>query len=504
MKNSFETLLGLDIVHQLKSDLEINLGRTNQNQKDASELENKFEKVKNEMEILEVTKAGYVIDLGEKTDEMNDFYKKIEEFEQDITKLGGNYAKQRTELVNNQTVLKARLTIIEEEMRTVCADALPFSLIPKQIGQLVQTIKSDQDVLKNQFEKQILNENLDELKNKLNSDAFWSEFEINSKAKSGVVSKIEEFFEEKMSDGSNNNIVIGFSQKDSAKILDTLDRIHDILPKKMESLSKEFNQLTEKLQKIQTSLSNAPAEKDENEIFKPLLDNIHTEYEKIAVLKTEIRHLEDKIHIKNGEISIKKVEGKKVVADKHGASDTDTNIELTKKVQKALDEYASQLKNKKIHLLENYILESLKIILHKEDFIHKVSINKQTFEITLFDENEDAIPRDQLSEGEKQLFATSVLWSLAKTSGRSLPFIIDTPLARLDVDHRDNLVEEFFPAASHQVIILSTDAEITKPYYEKLLPYITRSYSMEYDDKMRCSKISDHYFEFKEEKTIAV
>jgi len=96
------------------------------------------------------------------------------------------------------------------------------------------------------------------------------------------------------------------------------------------------------------------------------------------------------------------------------------------------------------------------------------------------------------------------LWSLAKTSGRSLPFIIDTPLARLDVDHRNNLVEEFFPAASHQVIILSTDTEITKPYYEKLLPYIARSYSMEYDDKMRCSKISDHYFEFKEEKTIAV
>ena len=120
------------------------------------------------------------------------------------------------------------------------------------------------------------------------------------------------------------------------------------------------------------------------------------------------------------------------------------------------------------------------------------------------DENEDVIPRDQLSEGEKQLFATSILWSLAKTSGRSLPFIIDTPLARLDLDHRDNLVDEFFPAASHQVIILSTDTEITKPYYEKLLPYIARSYSMEYDDKMRCSKISDHYFEFKEEKTIAV
>jgi len=88
VKNSFETLLGLDIVYQLKSDLEINLGRTNQSQKDSSELENKFKKLETELERLEVIKAGYVIDLGEKTDDMNDGYKKIEGFEQEITKLG--------------------------------------------------------------------------------------------------------------------------------------------------------------------------------------------------------------------------------------------------------------------------------------------------------------------------------------------------------------------------------------------------------------------------------
>ena len=98
------------------------------------------------------------------------------------------------------------------------------------------------------------------------------------------------------------------------------------------------------------------------------------------------------------------------------------------------------------------------------------------------------------------MFATSVLWALARTSGRSLPFIIDTPLARLDMDHRDNLVDEFFPVASHQTIILSTDSEITKPYYEKLKPFITRSYSMDYDYEKLCSKISDKYFDFKEEK----
>ena len=142
----------------------------------------------------------------------------------------------------------------------------------------------------------------------------------------------------------------------------------------------------------------------------------------------------------------------------------------------------------------------MKILFHKTDFVDKVSIDKNIFEITLLGKDENVIRRDELSEGEKQMFATAVLWALARTSGRSLPFIIDTPLARLDMDHRDNLVDEFFPVASHQTIILSTDSEISKPYYEKLKPYITRSYSMDYDEENRCSKVSDTYFDLKKEK----
>jgi len=37
-----------------------------------------------------------------------------------------------------------------------------------------------------------------------------------------------------------------------------------------------------------------------------------------------------------------------------------------------------------------------------------------------------------------------MLWALTQTSGRPLPFIIDTPLGRLDSDHRESLVMDFF------------------------------------------------------------
>jgi len=114
------------------------------------------------------------------------------------------------------------------------------------------------------------------------------------------------------------------------------------------------------------------------------------------------------------------------------------------------------------------------------------------------------IAKDLLSKGEKQMFATAVLWALAKTSGKPLPFMIDTPLARLDVEHRSNLVERFFPLASHQVIIFSTDSEIGAETYQKLYPYITRSYSMQYQPGKGKTKQHSSYFWNKKGEAIEV
>ena len=92
------------------------------------------------------------------------------------------------------------------------------------------------------------------------------------------------------------------------------------------------------------------------------------------------------------------------------------------------------------------------------------------------------------------MYATAIVWGLAKTSDRPLPFIIDTPLARLDVEHRDKLVDNFYPSASHQTIILSTNSEITTSYYRKLEPYISKSMTIQYDPERGKTEINDRYF----------
>ena len=84
----------------------------------------------------------------------------------------------------------------------------------------------------------------------------------------------------------------------------------------------------------------------------------------------------------------------------------------------------------------------------------------------------------QLSAGEKQIYAIAMLEALAKTSGRRLPIIIGTtPLGRLDSKHREQLVNAYFPHASQQVIVLSTDTEIDQEYLSALSPFISHALS---------------------------
>jgi DNA sulfur modification protein DndD len=144
--------------------------------------------------------------------------------------------------------------------------------------------------------------------------------------------------------------------------------------------------------------------------------------------------------------------------------------------------------------LEKLILEGYQTLLRKGSLITKVTIDPSTFNIHLLNASAYEIPLDRLSAGERQLLAISILWGLGKASGHTLPTIIDTPLGRLDGSHRLNIVNSYFPFASHQVILLSTDEEIDELYYKELKESIGHEYNIQYDDAEEASLVTSGYF----------
>ena len=84
---------------------------------------------------------------------------------------------------------------------------------------------------------------------------------------------------------------------------------------------------------------------------------------------------------------------------------------------------------------------------------------------------------------------------MAKASGKALPVAIDTPMGRLDSTHRDRLVERYFPSASHQTLLFTTDEEIAGDYLHRLRPWIGRSYHLNYDDTLGATTVSNGFLE---------
>jgi len=483
-------LLGLDLIEQLKSDLEINLMRNMKG--GAKEIQDKKDELDAELTKLEKNISDLKIKSERKTVELTEIRARVDEYESKISRVGGGYAAQRHELQQKESVLKEKTTNIEENIREICLDALPFTMIPKQLEELVEQINQDQEITKNQFEKQSLEDNLSQVSKEINDDKFWNDFKTDYNLKKEISSKIEELFQAKISSKLSEieNPVIDLSPNDTAKILDTIKNIDGVLLSKLEKYTIEYNQITEELQKIETALNNAP---NDDEIA-PLIAKLSSEHELIGVIKTELDHLDQKIHAQTSLIGLKKSALRQIVDEKYKQKASETNLQITRDVQKVLEIYSSKLREKKLQLLEQYLIEAIQVLIHKEDFIEKVAIDKKTFAMTLYRKNSQEMLKDELSEGEKQMFATAVLWALAKTSGRPLPFMIDTPLARLDVEHRGKLVETFFPSASHQVVIFSTDAEIDEKYYDQLKPFISKSYLMKYDSGSGSAKVEEGFF----------
>jgi ATPase involved in DNA repair len=101
---------------------------------------------------------------------------------------------------------------------------------------------------------------------------------------------------------------------------------------------------------------------------------------------------------------------------------------------------------------------------------------------------------NRLSKGERQIFVLSLYWAIIELSGQDIPFVIDTPYARIDANHRKEISEKFFPNISKQVIILSTDEEINEEYYELMKPHIAKEYLLINDESQNRTTVEQHYF----------
>ena len=285
-------------------------------------------------------------------------------------------------------------------------------------------------------------------------------------------------------------MIHNLSSDQSVIIMNCISRSKNEIPREMEELRVSLEKETRLLLKVEQSIQKVPSEDQ----LKPFIDFLSDLNQQLGASLTVLEQKE--AAFRAAENDINEIERKLFKAQIHNreSGKLHEKQDLAVRVQIVLAEYQTQLLRTKSSELGQALARRFSQLWRKGDRAKSIEIDSVTYEVILYDRHGRVVPKKELSAGEKQIYAISILWALADVSGRPLPMVIDTPLGRLDGDHRNHLIERYFPHASHQVIILSTDTEIDEEYFHDLSPSVSHAIHLQYSPEDARTIIEDGYF----------
>ncbi len=185
----------------------------------------------------------------------------------------------------------------------------------------------------------------------------------------------------------------------------------------------------------------------------------------------------------------------KTIAEKENTNDDNARIVKYAAMSiEVLNEFKIRLQKEKVEKLSATTTTCFKNLIEKDSLVSHIKIDPVTLDVTIIDVDGNELLKNQLSAGEQQMFAISIVWALALTSGYKAPVIIDTPMARLDSSHRANFITKYLPAASSQVMVLSTDEEVYGRYLDLIRDNVMDYYTLLYREDEQCTCIISGYF----------
>lgn len=476
-RDSFRSLLGLDLVERLQDDLTIHITRQEKSA-NSEAIERNLELAQEEIRRLEQAQVANAREQSQAQNRVYALKSEIQKQESRLTSEGGSFASRRTEMKAKAGRLDEQIREIESQVRDLANGLLPLAFTPEYLSRLEDRLLEEAEMARVESARDIVKERQERLRRKVRESEFWKGLIRDESTRKEASKRVSALLAELTPPSLGEGMIIHpTSDLERAKLLTWIRQAKTDIPKELGAHTKKLEKLHRERRTIENALRRAPQE----DVLAPLLARLKESTKELGAAESKLKQLTEESDILKFKLNAAKRQEQAVLEDLRKAKGISSRIESAVKTRVVLEKYLAKITQVKLAELSAALAESFSKLSNKPGYYARVEINPETFNTTLFTRHGDQVTRDQLSAGERQIFATSLLWALAKTSGRPLPFIIDTPLGRLDHSHRRHLVEHFFPNASHQVLILSTDAEIEGKYFEILQPFISHTYTLRYD-----------------------
>ncbi len=478
LKNSIRSMLGISILDVLSNDIMRNLKKINKadgNEKTSEEIQKLREEKENAIQALS--------DIDEDILKMNLKLVKdsdsLEALHQLYAAKGGDAVEKRQEILKKRADLNAELSGTEEQLYGLISEVLPLALVKDLVSEIkLQAADEHSDF--------IMKEALAQLGDVF--DDFSKEYKGDPNPGRDFIQYVK-----KHVDGKQTECIYGLSEQALFQVNNLVESVIEKATVDTKDVIKRKKRISKQLNEVDSYLTLDINEKELKDIYK----KIKTAEQRIIEDKVVIAELEQKRSTANSRVMTATSEFSKYVEAFLSTAElrdsTDRIVKYSNIALNVLEKYQVELHKRKTDVLAETITDCYLKLANKKNLIKTIHMDPNTLDLSYLSAEGDEIPKDSLSAGEQQLMVVSILWALALCSKKKLPVIIDTPLSRLDSSHRKALIRKYFPKASEQTIILSTDTEIDEGYYKLMLDNIGDEFTLNYDEETKSTSIERGY-----------
>ncbi|MFQ5500413.1 MAG: DNA sulfur modification protein DndD, partial [Candidatus Zixiibacteriota bacterium] len=479
LAEAINMLLGLHLVGRLQKDLDIFLSRK-KTEHSSDSLQAQLQELTQRISDLENKRSNLQIEQRVIKESISAKQHAISNQEQRIASEGKWFADRLNDLKATRQQLEAEIEVQRRRAQDLCNGLLPFAVAPQMCRLVADRLHLEKEYKQGMTSQQVLENQLAQVSTAITSPEFWVDIGVNIDgfAQHKVREKIERILREAVPDCHIDpaEVIVRVSDEDWQTLLVWIDQALAEVPREFCRTVSQLNHLEAEIEQVDQELELVPAD----EALEPLVETLHRYSRELVELQTEDQELDEQIQRVDYELEQSHLELRRLRERIAEREHLNQRIQLANKTQRVLEEYSRELRREKIALLEKALVVRFNQLCRKESLIDAARIDPDTYEITLF-RQQQPVERKQLSAGEKQLLAVATMWGLREVSGAPMPVVIDTPLGRLDSDHRLNMIQDYFPRAGHQVILLTTDTEIDDHMLSRLAPAISRIYHLDYD-----------------------
>lgn len=392
--------------------------------------------------------------------------------------------EQLNELRDEKAGLNNKIESLQLQLKDLF-DLIPFALAGEKLMEVSSQLEDEKTIRLNQFKKDDINKKvnliLDDLEKEKKKIETVIAFDIRNFYESQIQILIKKhFFSNLIETPDNFQSLHDFTDSTTNEFNQLINNIKHRFKDKYNQLNNDYRHSKNQIDSISRKIRNA--EKNSDDEYISSLRN------KKDKLDRRIMNIEGEIDEKNEAIGVLKNKKttlkqrreelrKKIDASRQYSE----NDKILEKLVAELKDFIKSFKDEKKKSLEENMLSQLNTLMHKKDFIKRVvvDINRHgdDVDINLYNSRKEKIDKGSLSMGERQMYASALLKALVDESDIEFPVFIDSPMQKFDKDHAENVIKEFYPKVSKQVVLFPLiHKELTSDEFQLLKPKISKSF----------------------------